>query len=156
MRIDETPADDPRSLELLSEYFDERSQGFPGGGYRVAPPDPALFIPPVGVFVVVLDDDGRAVGCGGVKDIGPDESGRRRFEVKHLYLRPEARGSGAGRRLLADLEERAVSLGATRIVLDTNASLTAAGSLYRRSGYIETEPYNDNPNATHWFSKDVT
>jgi hypothetical protein len=38
-------------------------------------------------------------------------------------------------------------------VLDTNERLEAAQSLYRSSGYIDVEPYNDNPNATHWFRK---
>ncbi|MEJ1231203.1 MAG: hypothetical protein WDM88_12040 [Galbitalea sp.] len=40
-------------------------------------------------------------------------------------------------------------------MLDTNASLTAAGSLYRSSGYAAIPPYNENPNATHWFAKRV-
>jgi ribosomal protein S18 acetylase RimI-like enzyme len=57
--------------------------------------------------------------------------------------------------LLLDLERRAAELGATEIVLDTNERLEAAQSLYRSSGYIDVEPYNDNPNATHWFSKSL-
>ena len=40
-------------------------------------------------------------------------------------------------------------------MLDTNATLEAAQSLYRTSGYDEIEPYNDNPNATHWFGKSL-
>ena len=40
-------------------------------------------------------------------------------------------------------------------VLDTNATLEAAQALYRSSGYGEIEPYNDNPNATHWFRKEL-
>lgn len=154
MRFDETPADDPDSLALLAEYFEERANGFLGGGYSVARVDPAAFAHPAGAFVVAVDDGGP-IGCGGVKSIGADESGRERFEVKHLYVRPSARGTGTGRRLLEDLEQRAVRLGARRLVLDTNASLVAAGSLYRSSGYVETAPYNDNPNATHWYSKDI-
>ena len=78
-----------------------------------------------------------------------------RAEVKHLYLRDRARGRGWGRELLAELEARAVGLGARVVVLDTNATLEAAQGLYRSSGYLEVEPYNDNPNATHWFSKDL-
>ncbi|TPW94776.1 PadR family transcriptional regulator, partial [Schumannella luteola] len=46
--------------------------------------------------------------------------------------------------------------GATEAVLDTNANLTAAGSLYRTSGYVEIPPYNDNPNATTWFRKELS
>ncbi|MGN6197954.1 GNAT family N-acetyltransferase, partial [Humibacter sp.] len=68
---------------------------------------------------------------------------------------PSARGKGAGRALLAELERRALEFGARRLVLDTNESLEAAGNLYRTSGYVSIEPYNDNPNATHWYAKAV-
>ena len=57
--------------------------------------------------------------------------------------------------LLEELERRARAFGAAEVVLDTNASLEAAGGLYRSSGYAETEPYNDNQNATHWFIKQL-
>jgi ribosomal protein S18 acetylase RimI-like enzyme len=67
-----------------------------------------------------------------------------------------ARGRGAGRRLLEELERRAVRYGAEDLVLDTNASLEAAGGLYRSSGFTEIEPYNANPNATHWYGKRVS
>ncbi len=153
MLFEATRVDDARATEVLEAYFAERAAGFPGGGYKVNLPDPSLFVAPAGVFVLVTDDDGAPLGCGGVKRLSPDFDGRERFEIKHLYLRPAARGTGAGRRLLAELETRAVELGASVAVLDTNASLTAAGSLYRSNGYVETAPYNDNPNATHWFSK---
>ena len=46
-----------------------------------------------------------------------------------------------------------MNFGATHAVLDTNASLAAAGGLYLSSGYHAIEPYNDNPNATNWYRK---
>ena len=93
---------------------------------------------------------------GGVRRIEPrPPTGEVRYEVKHLWLSPNARGRGAGRRLLEELERRAVAYGAQELVLDTNASLAAAGGLYRSSGYVEVEPYNENPNATHWYGKRV-
>ncbi|HEY8590669.1 MAG TPA: PadR family transcriptional regulator, partial [Naasia sp.] len=61
-----------------------------------------------------------------------------------------------GRLLLAKLERRAAGFGARTVVLDTNASLEAAGGLYRSSGYTAVEPYNDNPNATHWYRKQLS
>lgn len=54
---------------------------------------------------------------------------------------------------MAELERAAAELGAAWIVLDTNESLTVAQQLYRTSGYEDVPPYNDNPNATHWFAK---
>lgn len=143
-----TPVDDPVAQELLDAYFTSREQGFVGGGYRRTMPDPASFMPPAGVFLVVRDDEGRSVGCGGVRLL---DGGRG--EVKHLWLDPSTRGRGWGRVLLAELEARAGELGAHELVLDTNATLEAAQALYRSSGYVEIEPYNDNPNATHWFAK---
>jgi hypothetical protein len=52
-----------------------------------------------------------------------------------------------------ELERRAAESGADEIVLDTHRSLSAAGGLYRSSGYQAIAPYNDNPNATDWFGK---
>lgn len=139
---------------LLGEYFTSRQQGFTGGTYQVFTPDPALFTPPEGVFLVA-EEDGAPVGCGGVRRIADARDGAVRFEVKHLWMRPVTRGKGYGRAMLAALEEAAAALGATRTVLDTNASLEAAAGLYRSSGYVGVPAYNDNPNATHWYAKDL-
>jgi Acetyltransferases len=139
--------DDPDAAVLLGEYFTSRELGMPG--YRTFRPDPAAFTGDAGVFLVV-DVDGSPVGCGGVRMLAPD-----RGEIKHLWVRPEARNSGLGRALLEELERRASVLGATDVVLDTNERLEAAQRLYRTSGYTEVEPYNDNPNATHWFRKEL-
>jgi len=145
-----SPANDD-AHELLSDYFSMRTDTFPDGlgAYHTVFPDPAQFAPPAGVFLVV-DDEFGAVGCGGVRMLAPDQA-----EIKHLYLRDRARGKGWGRELLAELEARAVGLGARQIVLDTNASLEAAQGLYRTSGYEDIPPYNDNPNADVYLRKFV-
>lgn len=158
MRFRDVDVTSDEALALLDAYFVERSAGFPveQGVYRPTYPKSEQFTPPSGVFLVVEDEVGQVVGCGGVRRVasrpGSDET---RFEVKHLWLTPASRGRGAGRRLLAELERRAIDFGADELVLDTNASLEAAGGLYRSSGYADIEPYNDNPNATHWFGKRV-
>jgi len=143
---------DPDAHELLSEYFAMRAAGFDpaAGSYRTVFPDAAKFTAPAGVFLVV-DDGDSPVGCGGIRMLDA-----HRAEVKHLYLRDAVRGRGWGRMLLTELERRAGELGATEAVLDTNVALEAAGSLYRASGYVDVEPYNDNPNATLWFRKILT
>jgi GNAT superfamily N-acetyltransferase len=140
---------DPDAHQLLGEYFAMRTAGFDptAGQYLTVFPEPERFTGAAGVFLVV-EDAGAPVGCGGVRMLDTD-----RAEIKHLYLRDAARGRGWGKQLLAELEARAAQLGARELVLDTNVSLAAAGSLYRASGFDEIEPYNDNPNATLWFRK---
>ena len=159
LRFREADVTDADAHALLEAYFAERAAGFPDeqGDYAPTWPASAQFTPPAGVFLVAVDDDGEVVGCGGVRRIQRrPESNEVRFEVKHLWLAPAGRGRGEGRRLLADLERRARELGAEEIVLDTNASLEAAGGLYRSTGYTEIEPYNANPNATHGYGKRLT
>ena len=130
---------------LLEEYFESRRGST--AGYRTTFPEPEQFIPPAGVFLVV-DNDDASVGCGGIRQLSD-----ARYEVKHLWVRPEARGLGLGRRLLVELERRAADLGATEIVLDTNETQAEASSLYRSAGYESIEPYNENPNANVWLRK---
>ncbi|WP_375384934.1 GNAT family N-acetyltransferase [uncultured Microbacterium sp.] len=146
--------DDPRAHALLAEYFRSRELGFvhQNAVYTATFPDPSIFTPPAGVFVVLVDDDEADVGCGGIRRIA-DDAGGIRYEVKHLYLRPQTRGRGWGRLLLDDLERRAREWDAAQLVLDTHHSLEAAAGLYRSAGFVETEPFNDNPNATRWYVK---
>lgn len=157
MRFREVDVTSAEAIGLLDSYFAERAAGFPAeqGEYRPTYPTAQQFTPPAGVFLVV-EEGGEVIGCGGVRRIQrrPDTY-EVRFEVKHLWLAPAARGRGAGRRLLEELERRAIEYGAEELVLDTNVSLEAAGGLYRSSGFTTIEPYNANPNATHWYGKRV-
>jgi ribosomal protein S18 acetylase RimI-like enzyme len=158
----EASVDDPDAHALIAEYFAMRAETFPTGDYSPVFPRPENFTPPAGVFLIVVED-GEDVGCGGIKRLTgpvPEPSqvpepveGHIRFEIKHLWIQPRMQGRGLGRILLSELERRARDFGATEVVLDTNASLTAAGGLYRSSGYEDIPPYNDNPNATNWYRK---
>ena len=153
--------DDPAALALLDEYFDMRRAGFPTtmGSYRRVDPDPADFAHPNGVFLIIagptITGERGNIGCGGVRHI-PHSPGVTRFEIKHLWIQPHARGRGVGRRLLDELEWRALAFGGSEVVLDTNATQVEAAALYRSAGYIEIPSYNGNANATHWFAKNLT
>lgn len=147
-----SPVDAPDARALLEEYFALRAAIFPGGAYRTVPPVPATFVEPAGVFVVLDDDDGAPVGCGGIRRIDDGPHGPR-DEVKHLFVREGGRGRGWGRVILDDLERRARARGAAELVLDTHHTLAAAGGLYARSGFVPIPAYNDNSNATVWLSK---
>jgi DNA-binding MarR family transcriptional regulator/GNAT superfamily N-acetyltransferase len=133
----------------LGEYVAELGRRFDTGF------DPALSIsaeadelrPPAGLFVVArLHAD--PVGCGALKF-----HGRRPAELKRMWVAPSARGLGLGRRLLAELERLAAGHGVRTIHLETNGSLTEAIALYRSAGYVEVDPFNDEPYAHHWFEK---
>lgn len=153
----EVSVTDARALSLLTQYFSDRASSFPPaqGSYRTTLPSPEQFLPPRGVFLLVGENDHRGgyVGCGGVRRITDSPDGAVRYEIKHLWLQPHVRGLGWGRLLLAELERRAGVFGADEVVLDTNASLEAAGALYKNAGYEDIAPYNDNPNATNWYRK---
>lgn len=156
---------DAGALALLTQYFSDRESSFPStqGTYRTTFPDASQFVPPNGLFLLVSDDrDERGatdatetvfVGCGGIRRLETGPGDPVRFEIKHLFLQPQVRGRRWGRVLLDELERRAREFGAEELVLDTNASLEAAGALYQRSGYVDVPPYNDNPNATNWYLK---
>ncbi|MBS1697741.1 MAG: GNAT family N-acetyltransferase [Actinobacteria bacterium] len=138
---------------VLVDYFTLRAAEFPGGSYTPAYPTATAFLPPDGVFLL-LEDEGAIFGCGGFRRIASADEADV-FEVKHVFLRPETRGRGWGRLLLDELERRARDVGARALVLDTHHTLEAAGHLYRRSGFAEIPRYNDNPNATRWYRKDL-
>jgi GNAT superfamily N-acetyltransferase len=142
----EDPATDV-AQSLLQAYFADRAITFIGGVYRPKPADPATLRAPEGAFLVAWSD-GEPVGCGALRRLEP-----HRFEVKHLYVAPAGRGKGTGAALLSALEARALELGATEVVLDTNSALAAANGLYTSRGYASIAPYNDNPNATSWYRK---
>jgi putative acetyltransferase len=89
----------------------------------------SMFEPPDGVFVVVRDE-GRPVACGGICRF--DET---RAELKRMYVVPEARGRGLGRRVLVELEAQARKLDYTGIVLETGDRQAESLGLYRSAGY---------------------
>ena len=107
-------------------------------------------VPPAGAFVVVLED-GRAVAGGGVRRLGDDVA-----EVKRMYVLPDARGRGHGRRLLDAIEAEAAGLGYRRLRLDTAEPQTVALAMYRRAGYREIPDYNGNGYATFWGEKTLS
>jgi DNA-binding MarR family transcriptional regulator/GNAT superfamily N-acetyltransferase len=144
--------EDPRTATArwcLSQYFAELNERFDTGfdPARSLYADTRVFSRPSGAFVVARVS-GRAVGCGAVKF-----KGKCPAEFKRMWIAKESRGLGLGKRLLEALEIQARQAGATAVRLETNRALTEAIAMYRQSGYVEIEPFNDELYAHHWFEK---
>jgi DNA-binding MarR family transcriptional regulator len=110
--------------------------------------EPEELRPPRGVMLVAYLR-GTAMGCGALKhhvDGSPSD-------IKRMWVHAGARGRGVGRRLLDELERRAAEHGDSAVRLETNALLVEAIALYRNAGFVEVEPFNEEPFADHWFRK---
>jgi DNA-binding MarR family transcriptional regulator/GNAT superfamily N-acetyltransferase len=147
--IDEVAPDSADARGALDRYFVELDVRFRSGfdPGAAGADDVDMMRAPHGTFLVIRND-GAIVGCAGLHRID-DVTG----EIKRMWIDPEFRGLGLGRRLLVTVEERAEVLGCTTVVLDTNETLDEAIAMYERAGYSRVERYNDNPYAHHWFSK---
>jgi len=133
----------------VSQYFAELAERFEGGfdpGHSIQVDDQDLR-PPRGASVVA-SIDGEYVACGFIKTIAP-----RVGYLKRMWVARSVRGLGFGRRMLTALESQAKELGLSTVRLETNRSLVEAIQMYRRSGYAEVAPFNDEPYAHHWFEK---
>jgi GNAT superfamily N-acetyltransferase len=111
-----------QQVEMLELYEGEGDIGPPRVG--------AMFVEPDGVFLVVRDEGGVPVACGGVARF--DET---RGELKRMYVLPRFRGRGLGRRILVELEAEARRLGYRALVLETGDLQQEALGLYESAGY---------------------
>jgi ribosomal protein S18 acetylase RimI-like enzyme len=90
--------------------------------------------------ILVARDGEEIVGCVALRPLDD-----RACEMKRLYVRPSARGSGAGRTLVEASIARARELGYGAMRLDTLPTMDAARALYLSLGFRAIERYNDNP-----------
>ena len=136
----------------LARYFSEIALRFEGGFDRAAGGAAAVedYSPPMGAFLIARRSL-VAVGCGAVRTFAPGIA-----EIKRMWVSPEARGLGLGRRLLHELEKCARNLKLHTVRLDTNETLNEAIRLYRAAGYREIGRFNDNPYAQRWFEKNLS
>jgi GNAT superfamily N-acetyltransferase len=142
-------ADSLIAVRLVDAMVTEMDQLYgqePGAGVGSGA-SPSDFTPPTGAFLVIYAN-GKPVAGGGLKR---DDDGVA--EIKRMYVVPDARRQGLGRRLLEALEERARELGYARIRLDTGERQPHAQAMYQRAGYHPIENYNGNSMASFWGEK---
>ena len=97
-----------------------------------------------GVFLVARRH-GVPVACGGVLLL--DDS---TCELRRVYARPEERGTGIARMLIAELERAASERGMLRILLETGDRQDRAISFYAALGYTRISPYGKH--VDEWWS----
>lgn len=102
---------------------------------------PAPYNRPRGNAWLARDSSGTPQGVVAVKPLG--EAGA--CEMKRLWVRESARGSGLGRRLAEISIDWSRAAGYSQMKLDTLERMTSARALYAALGFEETEPYVENP-----------
>jgi len=139
----------PDAQRCLRGYVAELNRRAPERGFdpKGATAEPHEVRPPRGAFVLAYLRD-EAIGCGAVKHHAGNVS-----DIKRMWIAESARGLGLGRRLLEHLEGIARERGSTEARLETGDVLGEAIALYRSAGYVEVEPFNDEPFADRWFKK---
>ncbi len=100
---------------------------------------PGVYAPPSGSLLLAYLDE-EVVGCAALRHLAGTTC-----EMKRLFVRPGARGSGAGRALAQRIISEARVRGYTAIRLDTIEFMTEAIKLYRSLGFQEIEAYRFNP-----------
>ncbi len=100
---------------------------------------PGIYGPPRGCLLIARMNE-KLAGCVAVRGLDDGDC-----EIKRLYVRPEYRREGVGRRLVEKAIRFARALGYARMLLDTLPAMTEAQSLYQSLGFAEIDGYYINP-----------
>ena len=100
---------------------------------------PGAYAPPSGLLLLAVCG-ASAYGCVALRRLSESDA-----EMKRLYVRPSARGTGLGWALVSTLIVEAEAIGYRRLLLDTLPTMTAAIRLYESVGFHLVEPYCHNP-----------
>ena len=113
----------------------------------------AMFDPPAGTFLVARSGDDAVVGGVGVR---PFQLASGVGEIKRLWVDPEWRRQGLGRKLMNEIESVAFRLGFSSLHLATGDSQPEAVAMYQASEWIRRRVDHNGERLPHWhlqFSK---
>jgi ribosomal protein S18 acetylase RimI-like enzyme len=88
------------------------------------------------VAFFLLRDAGAPAACGGVKLFGTEYG-----EIKRMYVRPQFRGRGFGKRMLDHLADHARRHGISLLRLETGIHQREAIGLYESLGFRRAPPF---------------
>ncbi len=94
--------------------------------------DDLLSVKPPSGITFLLQVDGQAIGMGALRTL-EDGVG----EIKWMYIRPEYRGNGYGRRLFKALLKKGKEFGFSALRLETSDFMTSAHKIYSSEGFVE-------------------
>ena len=129
------PPDQPDVLRMIETLDAQMTALYPAESNHLL--DIAALADPAVIFLVVRDGE-EAVGCGALL-----RDPRGWGEVKRMYVRPDQRGRGVGKRVVVELERIARDAELPLLRLETGIHNADALALYRRAGFAECEAFGD-------------
>jgi GNAT superfamily N-acetyltransferase len=117
------------ATQLLADMRADALRRYGDAIDRSAPPPPNEPLVQRSAFLIARLD-GKPVGCAALRPMDVEIA-----EVKRMYVTPAVRRRGIARRLVAELENRAIKFGYTILRLETGNRQPEAVALYESCGF---------------------
>ncbi len=134
------PQDTATVIDIFREYVTSPSADLGFQNYEAEfAALPGSYAAPAACVLLAMQGD-EAHGCAALRPVDATT-----VEMKRVYVRPAARGTGLGRQLVERLLDEARHMGYTRIALDVLPEFTRAQRLYHSLGFEPAPPVGFNP-----------
>ncbi len=130
----------PQVKNLIIEYTERLGRDLTFQHIDEELQNPATkYTAPEGEILVALEEN-EVLGM-----VAYHKHDKLRCEMKRLYVKPKARGLHLGETLVQEIISHAQRAGFKEMVLDTITPLKSAIHLYEKYGFVQCEPYYNNP-----------